>query len=114
MHVDAVILRLQLDEACESIARQDKTIREQLDKIVRLRAEITDARRTAKYWEAEHLAANAALIAAAEILQVDRTSLFEKSRNRATGVIDDPDDQAALDDYDRVIAQADAALGEKG
>lgn len=56
----------------------------------------------------------AALIAACEILQVDRTSLFEASRNRATGAIDDPADQAALDDYDRVIAQADAALGSEG
>lgn len=55
----------------------------------------------------------ATLIAACEILQVDRTSLFETSRNRATGAIDDPADRAALDDYDRVIAMADAATGEK-
>lgn len=39
MHVDAVILRLQLDEACESIARQARTIREQAAEIERLRSE---------------------------------------------------------------------------
>ena len=43
-------------------------------------------------------------------VQVDRTAMFETSRNPATGALDDPDDQAALDDIDAVIAQADAAL----
>jgi len=79
-------LRRQLDEAAESIAAQARTIAD----------------------------LSAALVAACEIVQVDRMSLYETSCNRATGAIDDPDDQAALDDYDRVIAQADAALGEKG
>ena len=55
----------------------------------------------------------AALVAAMEIVQEDRVSLYEVSRNQATGEIE-PDDAAAIAELDAIIAQADAAIGSEG
>lgn len=59
----------------------------------------------------EHL--RAALVAAMEVVQQDRVSLYEVSRNRATGEIE-PEDAAAIAELDAIIAQADKAMGREG
>ncbi len=63
--------------------------------------------------DAENDRLRAALVAAMEIVQQDRVSLYEVSRNQATGAIE-PEDAAAIAELDAIIAQADAALGSEG
>lgn len=55
----------------------------------------------------------AALIAAMEIVQKDRLVLYRTALDPRTETVTDPYSLAALADYDRVIAQADAALGSE-
>lgn len=62
---------------------------------------------------AENEKLRAALVVAMEIVQQDRVSLYECSRNQATGEIE-PEDAAAIAELDAIIAQADAALGSEG
>ena len=53
----------------------------------------------------------AALIEAMEIVQEDRLVLYRTALDPRTETVTDPYSLAGLADYDRVIAQADAALG---
>lgn len=55
----------------------------------------------------------AALIAAMEIVQKDRLVLYRTALDPRTETVTDLYSLAALADYDRVIAQADAALGSE-
>mgnify|MGYP001198528823 CR=1 FL=1 len=62
---------------------------------------------------AENDRLRAALVAAMEIVQQDRVSLYECSRNQATGEIE-PEDAAAIAELDAALAQADQAMGSEG
>ena len=87
-----------------------------IDEIERLTANIKKANDQAEHFERhwylrgdEIERLRAALVAAMAIVQQDRVSLYECSRNQATGEIE-PEDAAAIAELDAIIAQADVVL----